>query len=229
MNIDLLKSISIVDIVIVLSLIMGTVYGFYAGIIKKAVSLVGLIVSVLVAYFFKDLLANYLYSAMPFFSFSGKAFGLTSLNFLMYQLIAFFFILSVMLLIYNIVLKIANIAEKLIESTVILSLPSRILGAILGFIETYVFIFIVLIVLNMPIFSGYNLLNKSKIAKPILNSTPLISIMGNKTVKSVNEIYKEINKKESKNKINKEIIKILIKNKVISRKTANKLIKDDKI
>lgn len=225
---NFIQSINMYDAVIILLLVLGTLIGYQNGIIKKLVSTIGMIVVIILSYALKGPVANILYNTVPFFKFSGNLKGLSSLNILLYQAIAFFIIFAILMIIYNIVLKLANVTEKVVEATIVLSIPSKILGAIFGFIEMYLIIYIALIIISMPVFK-LSTINESKVSNYILNNTPIVSKVSDKTLKSIKQINKEITKKETTTKMNEEITKILVDNKVIDKTTANKLIKENKI
>ena len=108
----------------------------------------------------------------------------------LYELISFFILLSVFSLILAVIIKISGVIERFLRSTVILALPSRILGGVLGVIEFYVFSFILLLIVTMPIFSisTNKSLVESKYKDKILNNTLIISHLSGGTVKSINEI-----------------------------------------
>ena len=80
---------AVVDVSIILILLMGAVVGFKRGIFKSAVMFIGAIVVIVLAYSLKNPVANLLYSFMPFFNFAGDFEGLTTLNLIIYEAIAF--------------------------------------------------------------------------------------------------------------------------------------------
>lgn len=221
-------NINVVDCSIILLLILGVIIGFKSGIIKKLVSTFGMIACILVAYFLKGPVSGILYNLFPFFSFGGKIKGLTSLNILLYELIAFFLLFAILMIVYGVLVKLASITEKFLKATIVLSIPSKILGAVFGFIETYIIIFIILFIINMPMFN-IKVFKESKMSNYILNNTPVISNVTEKALNSVNDINNEINKDANTNEINNKIMDILVDNKIISKKQAEKLIKNDKL
>ena len=145
--------LGIVDAVIIVLLLFGGVCGFKSGFIKQTVFLIGTILTFIIAYYLKDYLANFLSYNLPFFKFGGAIEGLTSLNIVLYQMIAFLTIQALLGLILGIILKVANFFENVLKATVILSIPSKILGFILGVVEAYVMIFIALFFLSQPAFN----------------------------------------------------------------------------
>ena len=49
----------------------------------------------------------------------------------------------------QIVIKITGGIEKILDFTIILGIPSKLLGALFGFLESYLFVFIALFLLSM--------------------------------------------------------------------------------
>ena len=84
---------NIVDAVIILFLLLGTVIGFKQGVLKKTVSYIGLIVIIILSFSLKNYVSVFMYENLPFFNFWGLLTGLEILNVILYELIAFFLIL----------------------------------------------------------------------------------------------------------------------------------------
>lgn len=222
--------LNVFDIGIVFMLLFGLVIGFKRGVIKEAVSLIGIIIVFIVAFALKNPLGNFLCSILPFFKFKGVIEGLSSLNILMYQIIAFIIVFSILLTVYEIVLKISKVLQKLVNLTIVLILPSKLLGALISFIKTYIILTAVFLVLMIPI-GDSELFKESALIQFMLYKTPLISSYTKNFVKPVNEIYdlaKNINN-ESKNEANLEAIDIMLKYDVVSKNTINNLIKLHKL
>ena len=142
---------NILDIVIALVLIMSAIIGFKRGAIKEVVSLVGIIIVFILAFSLKGVLGNVLCKWLPFFNFAGNLEGVTVLNILLYQLIAFLIIYSLLFSVYMIVVKISGVVQKLVHMTIILWLPSKLIGAVVAFITGYVMVFVVLLALLIPL------------------------------------------------------------------------------
>ena len=221
-------SFNVVDISIILILIMGAIVGFKVGVIKKAVSTIGMILTIVLAFILKGPVANFLYTYFPFFKFSGKLSGLSALNIIIYEIIAFFLVLTILMFIYKLLVKVASVAETFLKATIILSIPSKILGAIFGFIETYLIIYLVLIILSMPIIN-IEVINNSKIKDRILRNTPIVSKLSSNVVTTINDVSKVVNTNDSYEVINDKIIDILVNNRVITREKINKLEEKGKI
>ena len=164
---------SIIDCIIILFLLSGAVLGFKKGAIKSLVTLLGTIISVIVAYYLKNPVASVLFRYAPFLNFTGAWTGLVTLNILLYEAIAYILVFLVLSSVLSILIKISGVIEHILNATIILGIPSKIIGAVLGFLESLVFSFIVLFILLQ--FNQTNkIVNDSSLARSIVNKTPII-------------------------------------------------------
>lgn len=223
---------SIVDIGIILALILFPIIGWMRGVIKETVSLVGLIAVFIISYTFKEEIGNVLCKFLPFLPFSGSIKGLVSLNILIYQMIGFISIFSILFLAYQIIVLVSGLLQTIIKWTKILDKPSKILGAIVGGVCGYLIIFAVLLV-SVVAFQNHEEMKKSFLSKIIVYKTPIISYYTKDISATVNNIYDLIedleNKEISINKANLEIIDTMIKYDVVSKKTVEQLVVLDKL
>lgn len=225
-------SISILDIALILILFMFAVGGFRKGAIKEAVSLVGIVAVFVIAFLFKGVLGNLLCKFLPFFDFTGNLEGVTVLNILLYQLVAFIIIYSLLFSVYVIVVKISSGIQKLVNMTIVLWIPSKIIGALIAFVTGYIVIFAVLLVLLIPL-KDSNLFKDSKVANYIVYDSPILSSSSESISNSINEIYdlsEELSRgKIDKNEANLQTMDILLKYKIVNPKTAKQLVALDKL
>lgn len=223
---------NILDIAIALVLIMSAIIGFKRGAIKEVVSLVGIIIVFILAFLLKGVLGNVLCKWLPFFNFAGNLEGVTVLNILLYQLIAFLIIYSLLFSVYMIVVKISGIVQKIVHMTVILWLPSKVIGAVVAFITGYVMVFVVLLALLIPL-KDTDIFKNSKFANYIVYDTPILASSSENISTSINEIYElgeDLSKGDiSKNEANVKTMDILLKYKVVSAETARELVVLDKL
>lgn len=223
---------NILDIAIALVLIMSAIIGFKRGAIKEVVSLVGIIIVFILAFSLKGVLGNVLCKWLPFFNFAGNLEGVTVLNILLYQLIAFLIIYSLLFSVYMIVVKISGIVQKIVHMTVILWLPSKLIGAVVAFITGYVMVFVVLLALLIPL-KDTDIFKNSKFANYIVYDTPILASSSANISTSINEIYElgeDLSKGDiSKNEANVKTMDILLKYKVVSAETARELVVLDKL
>lgn len=216
-------NLNVIDVVILLFLLLGAVLGFKKGAIQTVAVLVGTIVIIILAYILKNPLSVLLYTYLPFFKLGGIFKGISVVNILIYEAIAFLIVLSILASLLGIVLKITGIISKLIDHSIVLTLPSKIIGTFLGFLESYIFVFILLFIFSQFSFSN-NILKDSKYTDIILTKTPFTSSFQN-TYDSIKKIS-NMNKKDNKNY---EALEILLENDVISVSNANKLIENGKL
>ena len=215
------------DILILIVLLSGGLIGAQNGFFRQTVVLIGTILCFVLAWFLKDYIADFLSFNLPFFKFSG----LVSLNILLYQLIAFVVLFCFFAAVVVVLAKISGILEKILKMTIVLGIPSKILGFFVGLIEAYIIVFVVLFFVKQPIFNQ-ELVEDSKLTPIIVNSSPGLSNIVSNMNKSLKDIY-IINKEYEDNKdadaTNKEIIDSLLKHKVITKDYVDKLIKKGKI
>ena len=144
---------NVLDIGIILILIMGFIIGFKTGVMRELVSFIGIIIVFIISFELKGLIGNILCKYLPFFKFSGGIAGLQVINILIYQTIAFLLIFSILLGVYAIALKLSKVLQKIINMTIVLWLPSKLLGGIVSFIRGYIVIMVILIILVVPFHS----------------------------------------------------------------------------
>ena len=82
-----------------------------------------------------------------------------------------------------------KVFEKFLTLTIILGIPSKILGAILGVLQYLIYTFIILYILSLPTFN-LSIVNESKTANTILNKTPILNKVCDDTLDTFNEIIK---------------------------------------
>lgn len=222
---------TIVDSILILFLLLGAVLGFKKGAIKSLVVLIGTVLIVVISYYLKNPVAEILLKYCPFIKFNGAWTGLVTLNILLYESIAYIIVFIVLSSILSLFIKLSGILEKILNATIILGIPSKIIGAVLGFLEALVFSFIILFVLIQ--FNGTNeLVSESSMAKSILNKTPFIGNMVSDTYKAIEDINKLKDKYKNgtdKDAYNAEILNIMLEKEVITVDATQKLINSKKL
>ena len=165
--------ISIVDSIILILLLFGAIIGFKTGVIKSAVSFLGTILIIYLAFVLKNPISEFMYLHLPFFNFSGDLAGVTVLNILIYEGLAFLICFAILEILLKVVVFASGILEKILRLTIIFGLFSKILGLIFGFIEYYCIIFTGLFLIS--IFNpSTTVIKDSKLASSILNNTPVL-------------------------------------------------------
>lgn len=219
---------NIFSIIIVLLIIASGVMGLKKGFLKESVVFIGTILVYILSFLLKDKIGLVLCKWFPFFSFDG----LQTLNILVYQLIAFIFIATILFSIATIIFKLTGIVQKLVDITIILTLPSKILGFVFGILEGYIVMFLVLIVLAIPL-RNVDLFKDSTVATKIMYNSPILSkTLGGvpKTIEDILEITTEVQKANyNKNKVALDIMKIELDHNIISKEEALDLIDSGKL
>lgn len=223
---------NIVDLIIIIVILFGAVIGFKRGFTKSLVSAVGLIAIVIIAFLLKNPVSTVLYEHLPFFQFGGVIKGVTVLNIALYELLAFIIVLAILGIVLKILMIATSIFERILTLTIILGIPSKILGAIIGALEWFILVFIGLYVLNMPVVNVKEI-NNSTLAPKILNNTPILSGVIKDTNAVINEFAsikdKYTDKNVDTNEFNKETLDLFLKYNVVSVDSIDKLIKDNKL
>lgn len=222
---------NLVDIICIVIILLFALWGFKRGVIKSLVQLVGTCAVLVLAWVFKDSLANLLMSFMPFFDFGGIFSGVTSMNIVIYELISFVVIYILLYCILSIIINISGLIEKILKLTVILAIPSKILGAILGLIEGVIMAFLVtFIMFHLP--QTESMVAESKFAIILLERTPIIGPMAVDTtlaLEDINEILEAMKNESDRELVNFQVLHTLVYYNVISKEDAQKLIDDNKI
>ena len=223
-------TVSIVDAIIILMILRGAIVGFKHGAIKEGTKFLGFFIVVIVSFILKDKLMILMYENLPFFDFFGLIKGIDAINVLFYQLISFLIVFAALLFVLKIVLVVTGLIEWLLKATVILSIPSKILGLVVGAVEYYVYIFIALYVLNMPVF-GLNLINDSKVGNFILDKTPVLSNLIGNTIEVYSDVWDVIRNRGdlSNREINTFVLATLLDNRLITIDSARELVNSNYI
>lgn len=223
-------NLTIVDAIILLIILLGGLTGFKDGVIKKLTSIIGLIIVVILSFALKNYLSVFFYENLPFFNFWGIFKGIQVLNIIFYEMLAFIIIASLLTIVYRILLSITGLIEKVLKATIILSIPSKILGFIVGLVEYYIWVYIVLFILTLPVINLKSIY-ESKASSFIMENTPYLSKYTDKTLKIYNDLYKIIDNRENKSneKVNEEALDLMLKHEIITKKSAQKLINSNKV
>ena len=221
----------ITDIIILIFLALGFFIGFKRGFTRQLVSLVGIFVILVLSFLFKNTVSVFLYNNLPFINFGGIFKDITVLNILVYEVLAFFVVFFILSILFKILLGFTKIFEKFLSATIILGIPSKILGSVLGFLQHLIYIFIILYILSLPVFN-FDFINKSKLGNIILDKTPILNTVCDKTLLVFDEIMNLKNEYENTNNVdefNKKILNIMINNNIITKENVKELIKKGKI
>lgn len=218
---------NIVDIIIIIYLLLAGVVGAKRGFFKELVLCLGTIIVFYLAYILKNPVGNFLLLKLPLFDFPNIFKGVLTLNILVYQTLSFLIVLALLLVIFNVILSITGLFEKLLKITVILSLPSKILGFLLGLVEGYVILFVILFFLTQPAFSFKNF-RESDFANKILNSSPVLTNVTKNTVDLFSDIYALKDEKDT-NVLNRKSLDMMLDKDVVDYETVYELYSTGKL
>lgn len=219
---------NIFSVIVILLIILSGVMGLKKGFLKESVVFIGTILVYIISFLLKDKIGLVLCKWFPFFSFDG----LQTLNILVYQLIAFVFIATILFSIATIIFKLTGIIQKLVDITIILTLPSKILGFIFGILEGYIVMFLILIILAIPL-RNVELFKESTVVTKIMYNSPILSkTLGGvpKTIEDILDVTTEMQKTDyNKNKVALDIMKIELDHNIISKEDTLDLIERSKL
>lgn len=220
----------IVNAVIILFLIMGVYDGYKKGFIEGFFKLFGFVIALYVAYLYKNKLSVIMYTHLPFIKLGGLFRGVSAINILIYELIAFVLIFILVVLVIDLIIKTLGIAEKILNAIPFFEAINGILGAAVGFVETIIILYFVIFVFKF----GCNLFGfqmQPSLADNVLEIKILDDKFGT-TISSFNEIAelsRTYENDKDKTELNSKSIDILLKYGIITKENLDILIKSGKI
>lgn len=222
---------NLVDIIIIGFIVLGGFIGFRRGVVKEFVSAIGLVLITVLSFILKNPLSILFYENLPFFKFGGVFKGVTVLNIVLYEFIAFLLVFLLLMILWKVVLFASSIIQKIINMTIILGFPSKILGFAIGLLEFYFIGFVVLYILTLPIFSVKGV-NDSSVGNFILNDTPFVSSMVKNNTGFIDEflgLKDKYKNTESATLFNYETLDLFLKYDIIKVDSVNKLVEKNKL
>ena len=123
---------NIVDYIIFIILLLHVLKGFKNGLLPTLINFIGMFLVFIIAFYLKTPISIYLYENLPFLSFGGIFKGIIAINILFYEAIAYGLSIILLGIIFTVVKRLSKIIERIIKLTVLLNLPSKILGGIVG-------------------------------------------------------------------------------------------------
>lgn len=223
---------SLVDILIVVYIIIGGMVGFRQGFTKSVLNFAGIVLIILLSFLLKNPVSNVFMNVFPFIPFSGLIKGVTVLNIALYELLAFAFVFGILTIIFKILINTSSIIEKILNFTIVLGIPSKLLGLVVGLLRNYIIVFFVMYYLALPNFYDVSLVKDSKLKDPILKYTPVLSDVANDALSVLDEfkgIAKKYENTDSSNEFNLETLDIFLKYKVTTVENVKDLVKKGKI
>ena len=220
-----------INAIIVLALIFGGFIGWKHGFVKQVISVVGLFVVVIISYLLKNPISKVFYKFLPFIHYGGTFKNVSSINILIYEIIAFAIAFSILYTGFKILVGTTSIIKKVLNANRKLGTHSNILGALFGVIEAYLLLFIGLYILSLPLFN-IKQLSESSMANSILDNTPVLSyVIDDKLTlyEEINELKLNYAQDDDHTELDRKLLKLLVDNKVISMDNVYELINQGKI
>lgn len=220
----------IVDIALIVFIFAEVYAGFKKGFLESSIKLIGNIAAIIGAYMLKSPIAVVLYTHFPFFKFSGLFKGVSALNIIVYEIIAFILVYIVLSIAIKIIAKLTGLVEKLLSVIFFFGIPNKILGALVGFVRAIVILYFVIFIFKF----GCNLVNikvEASLADTIVE-TPILKNTFGATLNSLDEITalaKEYDNTKNKEEFNNYAIDVLLKYNIISEENLDILINNGKI
>ncbi len=222
---------NIVDIAIIVIVLLCGFMGFKKGVMRELIQLVGVVLIVFLAFWLKDYLANFIMKYLPFFHFKGIFMEIPAINILVYQMLAFVVIFIIGYCLLGILIDITNIMDKVLKFSIILAIPDKILGLIVGLFDGIVFAFLLTFVAyHISPLESY--INDSKIGNVLLERTPFIGPLMTKNVLALEEINKiahNVTEDSNIESVNAQVIQSLLHYNIISKEKVEELIASKKI
>lgn len=204
---------NIIDVVVILIILMSGIVGFKRGVFKELVMTVGFLIVFVIAYFFKNPLAQWLSFNLPFFKFGNVFMGIGIINVIFYEFVAFFIIFSLIMIAFKIILTVTNLFEKILKFTIVLGIPSKILGLIVGLIEGYIVGFCIMFFFSGPMFG--DLTYTSKLKEPMLKNTPVLTPIVREFNDTIIDVYNLKSSTNNKEQLEEDISVVLLKHKIV--------------
>ena len=207
---------NIIDAIVILLILAAGVVGLKRGVFKEIVLTVGLLLVFVLSFQFKDILADLMSKFLPFFDFPEPFKGISVLNIVIYQSLAFIIVFSVLMVAFRVLVFISKVIEKILKFTVILGIPSKILGFVVGIVEGYIIVFFGLFILKQVVVTQ-GLFEGSGLTDKILNSSPILSNVVEDANEAITDVYNLLKDAEDKdaNTLNKESLDILLENNIV--------------
>lgn len=222
---------NIVDVIIILIIIISGVIGYKKGFTSAVVSCIGIFAVLILSFLLKNPVSMLLYEHLPFFKFGGLFKGVTALNIVLYEFIAFLLVLAILTIILRVIMMATNIFERLLKFTIILGIPSKLAGMVVGFIEGFIWVFIGLYIVSLPVFNLKEV-DESKYRDPILKNTPILSALTKDTVRVIEEftgLKEEYEVTEDSNEFNLKALDLFLKYDIITIESTEKLVEQEKL
>ncbi len=220
----------LVDVIIILIIVSETYAGYKKGFLESSIKLLGFIGAFIGAYMLKSPLSVFMYTHLPFFKFEGLFKGVASLNIIVYEVMAFLITFIVLRIAIKVVARLLGLVERLLSFIFFIGVPSKILGALVGFVKSIIVLYFAAFVFKF----GCNFMNveiKESLADDIISIPVLKNVFGNalSSFEEITSIARDYEDTKDKTEFNDKAIDILLKYNVITKDNLQILIDNGKI
>lgn len=221
----------IIDIIALLFILLGGFIGYKRGAVKGLVQFICLLAISIVANQFKGYLTTILVKNLPYFNFAGRLVNLQSVNVFLYDAFSFLIIFIVLYCVLNILLTISGLLEILDKASFILELPSKVVGVILGILESIIFVFVAgVFFLEVP--QTQTWIVGSSVVQPIVERTPIVNVIFRYTIASSEKVELRIEQaqnEEDKQNANVDILSYCVGYKIVDASIIQEAIDNNKL
>ncbi len=221
---------AIVNVILLVLLAAGIYSGYKKGFLESSVRFIGIDIAIIGAYMFKNPISVFLYTHLPFFEMNGVFKGISILNVIVYELIAFILLFVLIMLVIKIVCKLTGLVDRLLSFILLFGLPNKILGAIVGFVETIIILFFVSF--GVKFACNFNNINLPESLMDDIVNMPVLKNTFGDTLSSLDEITslaKKYEDQQDKDEFSREAVDILLKYDIITEENLQILIDSGKI
>lgn len=222
---------SVVDSVILIIIALGGFVGYKKGFLPQLISLVGFAAIMVGAFLLKNPVSEFLYNNCPFFKFKGVLEGVTSINIILYEVVAVVLTAIALWVILKVISIIFNKITDKFNDFFLFEILSQLGGCFLGLLENYIVVFLCLYIASLPFFN-LNILKESKFRQIILNETPVLSGLIDESLVVFDEVWSLTDKyryEADSDKFNLETIDVLLKYKFTTVDSIDILVEKNKI
>lgn len=222
--------VAIVNVVVILFLLLEVYSGYKKGFLESSIRLLDFIAAIVGAYLLKNPVSVFLYTHLPFFKLGGLFKGVSILNIIIYEVIAFILVFVLLMVVIKVIAKLTGLVDKLLSFLFFLGIPGRILGALVGFVQAIVILYFAIFFFKFGCnLFGYSM--KESLADDIV-SIPILKETFGPSLTSLDEITSlalEYEDTKDKDDFNEKAILILLKYNVITEENLQILIDNGKI
>lgn len=228
---------AIIDIILLLIIVKSAFSGFKRGFFREILDIIAMIIAIIIAFKYMGVVSDIFYQTLPFFNIKILGVSIVAINILIYQIIAFIILTVLIYAGANILISVTGLIKKAISIKLApkIDLLYSLFGGIIGLLNGYVIVFILLIILS-PFLNNFSIYRNSSIKNIILYKTPILTKQADKYTKALSDvtdltdkISKDKKKIKHSNQYNLEALDIMLKYKVVSVKTISRLNDSNKL